>query len=65
MSSDYAEGWDAGYTAAVRVLREIGAPQVIDALEGAFIGDSGKLLATLTDGNREMAREFLMPRKQS
>jgi len=58
-NKEYERGWDDGYDAAVRVMRELGAPAIIDALEGAFIGNSGALLSYLVADHKGMAREFL------
>jgi hypothetical protein len=57
--SEYERGWNDGYKAAISVLRNIGAPAVIDALEGAFIGSSGNVMAGLLEKYEYEAHELM------
>lgn len=55
MKSEYERGWSDGYDAAIEMLRGIGAPAIIDALEGTFIGSSGIALGNMLSENKHAA----------
>lgn len=57
----YNDGWSAGYDAALEVLRNLGAPVVIEALEDTFIGSSGITLAVIVENYRGVMRETTRP----
>ena len=56
---EYERGWNDGYKAAISVLKNIGAPQIIDRLEGTFIGSAGALMGTMLEEYEGHARELM------